>query len=92
MRKNKLTSSPTTHRQFDIDEWALMPIESMKLEYEDLRACRDFLAKRKLDLRPVEEDICYAQREFEIRMQRAEAHAHWLEQNTSTLQEWNDND
>lgn len=71
-----------------VDEYAIMSAETLMREYDHLVDVRSRLIHSHQDTQRVEDEICYVQREFDIRKLRAEAHALWLEQNPDSCQEY----
>jgi len=62
----------------DVDNLAFISLEQLSELHRQLHGVMSDRKKRFLPSVDVEVELCYIQREFEIRMRRSEAHALWL--------------
>lgn len=76
MRKQLLKSEVRLHT---IDQLAWMPDDDLMGLYMTLERDREnVLSMRGKDVTPIEVEICYVQRELDIRNTRRRAHQQWL--------------
>ena len=66
-------------RKHSIDKLAVMDERELKSLFFSIKAMTDRKRDRRQHVEKLEEELCYIQRELEIRRHRAQAHKDYLE-------------